>query len=68
MTASMLAERLHIPTPLLPSLALSALTGADVRLKMEALQPSGSFKLRGVGLACQHHARDLIALHRAKFP
>lgn len=47
---------LHIPTPLLPSLVLSALMGCEVLLKMEALQPSGSFKLRGVGLACQHHA------------
>lgn len=30
--------------------ALSLGTGADVWLKMEVLQPSGSFKLRGVGL------------------
>jgi len=48
---------LHIPTPLIESRALSQRTGVDVRLKMDALQPSGSFKLRGVGLACQTHAR-----------
>jgi L-serine/L-threonine ammonia-lyase len=47
---------LHIATPLIESLPLSARCGRDVRLKMEALQPSGSFKLRGVGLACQTHA------------
>ncbi|HEX5786226.1 MAG TPA: pyridoxal-phosphate dependent enzyme [Burkholderiaceae bacterium] len=48
---------LHIATPLIPSLALSARTGLEVWLKLEALQPSGSFKLRGVGLACETHAR-----------
>lgn len=49
---------LHISTPLIPSLALSARTGREVWLKVEALQPSGSFKLRGVGLACQTRARQ----------
>jgi L-serine/L-threonine ammonia-lyase len=48
---------LHIPTPLIESLPLSARTGRDVWLKMEALQPPGSIKLRGVGLACETHAR-----------
>ena len=48
---------LHIPTPLIESRALSLRTGCDVWLKMDALQPSGSFKLRGVGLACQTHAQ-----------
>lgn len=48
---------LHITTPLIESLPLSARTGRDVWLKMEALQPPGSFKLRGVGLACETHAR-----------
>ena len=51
------ADSLHTPTPLIESRALSQRTGADVWLKMEALQPSGSFKLRGVGLACQSHAQ-----------
>jgi len=47
---------LHIQTPLLESVPLSRLTSTQVWLKMEALQPSGSFKLRGVGRACRHHA------------
>ncbi|WP_439213323.1 threonine ammonia-lyase [Duffyella gerundensis] len=34
-------------TPLEPSPALSALVGTEVRLKMENLQHTGSFKLRG---------------------
>ena len=46
-------EPLHIETPLMESLALSAASGAKVWLKVEALQPSGSFKLRGIGYACQ---------------
>jgi len=46
---------LHITTPLLESLALSQLVAPQVWLKMEALQPSGSFKIRGIGHACQHY-------------
>jgi threonine dehydratase len=34
-------------TPLVPSAWLSALAGADVRLKLESLQITNSFKLRG---------------------
>jgi L-serine/L-threonine ammonia-lyase len=48
---------LHIETPLLESRALSTLTGHTVWLKMEALQAPGSFKIRGMGLACQEYAR-----------
>lgn len=40
---------LHIPTPLVRSTWLSDLRGTDVHLKMEALQPAGSFKQRGMG-------------------
>ena len=47
---------LHIATPLIHSLPLSRLAGRDVWLKMESSQPSGSFKLRGIGLACERHA------------
>lgn len=47
---------LHIVTPLIESRPLSLRTGHEVWLKMEAMQPPGSFKLRGVGLACQTHA------------
>jgi len=44
---------LHIETPLLESLPLSCKVKGRVWLKMESLQPSGSFKLRGIGHACQ---------------
>ncbi len=51
-------QYLHIKTPLLQSLPLSRKAGTSVWLKMEALQPSGSFKLRGIGRACQHYAEQ----------
>ena len=44
---------LHLQTPLWESRPLSALLGARVWLKLEAFQPTGSFKIRGVGHACQ---------------
>ncbi|MDT8992394.1 pyridoxal-phosphate dependent enzyme [Curvibacter sp. APW13] len=44
---------LHITTPFLRSRSQSNRLGKDVWLKMEALQPSGSFKLRGVGAVCE---------------
>ncbi len=47
---------LHITTPLLVHGGLSAALGKRVALKMENLQPSGSFKLRGIGLLCQRAA------------
>ncbi|WP_248919537.1 pyridoxal-phosphate dependent enzyme [Pseudomonas entomophila] len=49
---------LHIATPLIESRPLSLAAGRPVWLKLEALQPCGSFKLRGVGHACEtHHAQ-----------
>jgi L-serine/L-threonine ammonia-lyase len=44
---------LHITTPLLVHRPLSARLGKQVMLKMDNLQPSGSFKLRGIGEMCQ---------------
>ena len=44
---------LHHHTPFLISTGLSALAGRRIGLKLDALQPSGSFKLRGVGHACE---------------
>jgi L-serine/L-threonine ammonia-lyase len=44
---------LHLSTPLLHSLPLSSLVIGQVWLKMEALQPTGSFKIRGIGHACR---------------
>ena len=35
------------------SRALSDLAGQDVYIKLDDLQPSGSFKLRGIGYTCQ---------------
>ncbi len=34
-----------------------AQSGQTVLLKLEALQPPGSFKIRGIGLACQEYVR-----------
>ena len=48
---------LHIQTPLIESRALSAWLQRPVWLKLENTQPSGSFKLRGIGHACQWHVR-----------
>jgi L-serine/L-threonine ammonia-lyase len=44
---------LHITTPLLAHAPLSSALGKSVQLKLENLQPSGSFKLRGIGRFCQ---------------
>jgi L-serine/L-threonine ammonia-lyase len=43
---------LHHRTPLVESPALSRTSGSDVWLKMETVQPVGSFKIRGIGHAC----------------
>jgi L-serine/L-threonine ammonia-lyase len=48
---------LHLETPLFESRALSGASGRPVWLKLEAVQPPGSFKIRGIGLACQEYAR-----------
>lgn len=48
---------LHIETPLVESGAFPANDGRKVWLKMEALQPPGSFKIRGIGHACEHYLR-----------
>jgi L-serine/L-threonine ammonia-lyase len=44
---------LHSNTPLLYSQKLYNQYGKNVWFKMDALQPSGSFKLRGIGKLCQ---------------
>ncbi len=48
---------LHLETPLFESRALSKVSGRPVWLKLEAVQPPGSFKIRGIGQACQEYAR-----------
>jgi L-serine/L-threonine ammonia-lyase len=51
------ATPLHIQTPLLESGAIPVRAGQTVWLKMDALQPTGSFKLRGIGHACAEYQR-----------
>ena len=46
-------QPLHIKTPVIQSQTLKTLYGQDVSFKLESLQPSGSFKLRGIGRLCQ---------------
>ncbi|XP_072049554.1 serine dehydratase-like [Amphiura filiformis] len=46
-------KTLHICTPLLESVPMSKKTGFKVFLKCENLQPTGSFKIRGMGHMCQ---------------
>ncbi|XP_035990955.1 serine dehydratase-like isoform X2 [Fundulus heteroclitus] len=48
-----MAERFHLNTPLLESVSMSQKVGTTVYLKMENSQPSGSFKIRGIGHLCQ---------------
>jgi L-serine/L-threonine ammonia-lyase len=48
---------LHIETPLFQSRELGRLADKTVWLKFEALQPTGSFKLRGIGAACEAYRR-----------
>ena len=51
-------QNLHIESPLIESVALSQRVKGKVWLKMEALQPSSSFKLRGIGRACQQYLKE----------
>jgi len=50
--------KLSIETPLIHSPKLSQLNHCQVWLKMESSQPTGSFKLRSIGHACQTHAEQ----------
>ncbi len=59
-------QELYIKTPYIKSLELSAETGHEIFLKLEALQPSGSFKNRGIGYLCSHnvhheHAQSFVS-------
>ena len=44
---------LHVETPLVESAQLSAASERRVWIKLESAQPTGSFKLRGIGHACE---------------
>ena len=50
-------HKLHIETPLIHSSPLSNILGRDVFLKLENLQPGGSFKIRGIGHTMQEAVR-----------
>ncbi len=56
---------LHIDTPLIESLSMQKDLDVNIWLKMEALQPCGSFKARGIGHACEKYisegAEELIS-------
>lgn len=49
-------KKLSITTPLIHSHILSSMSGRNIYLKCEMLQPSGSFKDRGIGALCLHYA------------
>lgn len=49
---------LHIETPQLESTPLSRAAGRPVWIKLDALQAPGSFKIRGIGHACEIYARQ----------
>lgn len=52
------SKPLHIRTPLLRSLASYSTFGKPLLFKMEALQPSGSFKMRGIGRLSEQAVRE----------
>lgn len=51
-------NHLHISTPILESQTLKNQLNKHVYFKLEALQPAGSFKLRGIGRLCQKYIAD----------
>uniref|UniRef100_A0A3Q0T3P2 L-serine ammonia-lyase n=1 Tax=Amphilophus citrinellus TaxID=61819 RepID=A0A3Q0T3P2_AMPCI len=53
-----MSDRFHLNTPLLESVSMSKRVGTAVYLKMENAQPTGSFKIRGIGHLCQQLARQ----------
>lgn len=46
-------QPLHVATPVRQSLALSKVAGTSVYLKLDSSQPTGSFKIRGIGHLCK---------------
>lgn len=51
-------QNLHINTPLIQSTHVGKSLDANIWLKIETLQPCGSFKARGVGYACSKYVED----------
>lgn len=56
----MYAAPLHIHTPVIYSQYLENKLGKSVYFKLESLQPTGSFKIRGIGRLCQYYAEKGI--------
>ena len=54
----MVSGKLHAKTPLVESPKLSKLAGRQVLLKLDNLQPSGSFKIRGIGNLVQEGKKE----------
>ncbi|KAM6156123.1 L-serine dehydratase/L-threonine deaminase [Rhynchocyon petersi] len=54
----MSGEALHVKTPIRDSMSLSKVVGTRVYLKMDSAQPSGSFKIRGIGHFCKTRAEQ----------
>lgn len=46
-------QPLHVATPVRQSLALTKVAGTSVYLKLDSSQPTGSFKIRGIGHLCK---------------
>uniref|UniRef100_A0A3Q4HTY1 L-serine ammonia-lyase n=1 Tax=Neolamprologus brichardi TaxID=32507 RepID=A0A3Q4HTY1_NEOBR len=46
-------QDLHVATPVRESLALTKLAGTSIYLKLDSSQPTGSFKIRGLGHLCK---------------
>ncbi|XP_033829030.1 L-serine dehydratase/L-threonine deaminase-like [Periophthalmus magnuspinnatus] len=44
---------LHVSTPVRQSLVLSKVAGTSIYLKLDSAQPTGSFKIRGIGHLCK---------------
>lgn len=53
-----MAKHFHVNTPLLESVSMSKRVGTTTYLKMENSQPSGSFKIRGIGHLCEQLAKQ----------
>ncbi|MBT5873163.1 MAG: pyridoxal-phosphate dependent enzyme [Candidatus Latescibacteria bacterium] len=49
---------LHVESPLWDSVPMSDALGSEVLMKMDALQPVGSFKIRGIGNLCRIRCED----------
>lgn len=58
----MVGSSLHVKTPIITSQNLLNKYSKSVYFKLEALQPSASFKLRGIGKLCQFHAARGVKL------